>query len=193
MPTNQFIEQLSKLFQLSPEFKIALTHFIRRELYHKGQIVQSKDQVVDQLRFVEKGSVLQYYLKEGRKIPHHFWQEGALITNGTRLFTQSPASEYIQVLEDSSLLVIDYEQLLSWRNQFPETDHLIFSLLLNAMEEEKKLFAFQSIAEPKERYRQLQKNTPAIFLKILKNEVSNFLRISTSTYDRIRAVKKSNH
>ncbi len=190
METQQFVTQLSRFCPLPAEFRAEIEKSIRKELYFREQIIQDEKSIADRVWFVEKGLVMQYFLKEEKKIPRRFWKEGEIITDIQSLLTQKPSGQCIEIQENSVLQAIDYEQLQSWQGKFPEAGILVSSFIKSDKNYENWLTAFQSKPSV-ERYHQLLKTMPQVFTTIPVDEVSAFLRISTSNLKRIKGIKKS--
>jgi CRP-like cAMP-binding protein len=189
MDINRFFTYLSGIHPISAEFRAYVTQIIREEFYTKNQVLLSSGQVASRLWFIEKGFAMEYSNKNGEKKPYRFWDEGEILVDVTSFFRQTPSEGYIEILETSTLLAINYTQMQSLLEQFPETQILVNSIVeaYHRNVEKKALDLLTLSAE--ERYQQLLQ-TPSILQKTSIENIAAYLGISRKALGRIRARKK---
>ena len=83
-------------------------------------LVTTTRQVSDRLYFIEQGLVCGYYLKESREVTSWFMREGDFIISIVGFFTRRPAREFIELLEDSTVWSIHFDQLQQLYRDFSE-------------------------------------------------------------------------
>jgi len=163
---------------------------VKEEFYTKNQVILGVGQVANRFWFIRKGFAMEYSYKQKDKIPHRFWNDGEIMVNVSSFFKQVPSENYIEILEPSTLLAVNYGQVEELLHQFPET-HMITRAIVEEYHSyaEKKALDLLTLSS-EERYLQLQR-TPHILQKASVEYIAAYLGVSRKTLSRIRA--KRNH
>ena len=183
---NNFIEQLKKYGNLSPELETDITPKIKFLKKQKGDFLLKEGQVVSNLFVIEKGLVRSFYNSNEREINVWFGFENVILGSVTPLFFNQPSIENIQFLEDTSLYYISSSDL----NKLYETS-LEMNIVGRKMAEEyckileERSFSLQT-QSAEQRYNDLLKNQPEIVQRISLRHIASYLGISQETLSRIR-------
>lgn len=183
---NNFIEQLKKYGNLSPELETDITPKIKFLKKQKGDFLLKEGQVVSNLFVIEKGLVRSFYNSNEREINVWFGFENVILGSVTPLFFNQPSIENIQFLEDTSLYYISSSDL----NKLYETS-LEMNIVGRKMAEEyckileERSFSLQT-QSAEQRYNNLLKNQPEIVQRISLRHIASYLGISQETLSRIR-------
>lgn len=100
--------------------------------------------------------------------------------------SQKPSFEIIEVMENSILYCIDYEQLQNLYKTYPDLNRI--GRLLSEkyyIELEERVLSLQ-FKTAEERYRHIVENKPALLQKASLGQISSYLGISQETLSRIR-------
>ena len=153
----------------------------------KGKLVVSAGEKVDQAHFIVRGCCCNYSKKRDKLITHWFGFENSFVTDFYSFTTGKPSGGYIQLVEDSVLLSIRYNNLLKLYNNYHDWERLgrlIFEdfgrRTLNMITQ------FQTLGA-KQRYTMLLRNDPRIVQRIPLGYISSYLGISQETLSRIRS------
>ncbi len=184
------MEQLFSFFHrfhpLSEQSKLELSKIISSIHLKKNEILQQIGQTCKTIYFVKKGVARIFYFKDGNDITEHFALEGNLIARVESLFTATPSTKAIQVLEDADILAIDANKLFKLYDTHPDIERL-FRLVFEAehVNTVKRLESLQFHAA-KERYQALMDHKDLINRIPLKH-IASYLGITQVSLSRIRA------
>ncbi len=165
--------------------------FIVRRSYPKKFHLLKEGEVAHHIYFICSGSARAfYYDHEGREHTTWFMSENDLMISVYSFYTQQPAAENIELLEDSVLLTMTWNQLNTIYAEFPEYNYhgrRVTEKYYIIAEERAILLRTK---KPSERYQLLLKNQPGILKHASLGQIATFLGITQETLSRIRARKE---
>ncbi|EFK36158.1 MULTISPECIES: Crp/Fnr family transcriptional regulator [Chryseobacterium] len=187
---ESLLEFLGSIHSMSPELRAALfsnTHLVK---VNKKHILLDIDEIQKSLFFIVKGIVRSYYLDSyGKDTTSWLLFEGDLAISVYSFFSQKRSFEVLETVEDTSLLVLSYENLMMLYQIFPEFNYigriLTEHYYIKAEEKANELRVFSAT----ERYHHLLEKYPNIIARIPLGMISSYLGITQSTLSRIRAKK----
>lgn len=153
-------------------------------LHRNGSICQN-------LWIIESGLVRHFWVDENEKEKNiWFSAENTITTDTTSFFNQATSSENIQLLENSIVYSISYDQLIDLQNK-----HHSFCLWFIKMLEkhyfhqiEQRIDELQFF-DATERYSMFVENNPTLIQRISLGNLASFLNVSPETLSRIRGKK----
>lgn len=169
------------------EFEALLSHF-RLELIPRNYFYLKAGNISKQKAYINKGSTRTFTVDtKGREHILFFSFEDWWIADFESYYTQQPAKQYIQAMEDCELLCIAKcdldkleEQNFKLKGLFEEKrQRMIFATLKN-LNEVKSL-------TPEERYLNLIKKHPHIFQRIPLHYIASYLDIEPPSLSRLRS------
>lgn len=152
----------------------------------KGTILVKEGEYSDHLYFVVKGGARAYYLKEGKTITDWFAFENDFISSIISFFLGVPSQHYIEVLEDTTLMLLqlkDIEMLCDTYHDFERLGRLSTTKTMVQLQQRIVSLQFKS---SKERYDSLLKKFPQIELRAPLGDIASYLGITQETLSRIR-------
>ena len=177
---------LQAIQPLSPELTDALQSGIKREALPKQHLLLQPGRVARQIHFIEQGLVHGFSLNQGRKVSSWFMREGDFIISVVSFITQTPSSEYMELLEPSTVHSLSYDYLQQLYHQFPE-----FNRVGRVLTE--KYYVLSELrahslrtANAAERYAQLLRDFPDIFQRVQVKQIASYLGIAPETLSRLR-------
>ena len=189
---NNFKTFVRKITSISDtEFKQTVI-FFKEQTLQKGDFFVRQNNVCRQIAFINKGTLRTFYINDkAEEITSCFCTENSLTTSYKSFIVQKPSSLSIQALEDTELLVIDYEHLRklysaspAWQNvgrTIAEKEYMVMEQYAFVLNNE----------TAKEKYLRLLKEQPQIIQKAAVNHIASYLGITTRTLSRIRSeIKK---
>ncbi len=186
METNGLLQVLNNINILSPVIKSELESYLVEEHYPKKTILLKEGQVSHRIYFVKQGFTRAYYHKSGNEFTSWFMGQGEIIVSVYSFFSRKPSFENIQVLEDSVLQSIGWDELQSIYKNHPEfnlTGRLITEQYYIRSEE--RAINLQTLSA-KQRYENLLATYPGILQKASLGQIASFLSIKQETLSRIR-------
>ncbi|WP_026898545.1 Crp/Fnr family transcriptional regulator [Daejeonella oryzae] len=130
MENSAHINSLFLLFEkyqptkenLSGKLKDFLAGAVKERCYRKKHLILNEDDVPLYAWYIVKGSARVYFYdpKARREITRWFWYEGDLMLYLRSFFRQKEAGEFIELLQESTLLLISARDIDIMIRQFPE-------------------------------------------------------------------------
>ena len=186
--SQKFIDLfLGSLKFTEKEFELMLSHF-KLELIPRNFFYLKAGNTSKQKAYINKGSTRTFTVDaKGHEHILFFSFEDWWIADFESYYTQQPAKQYIQTMEDCEFLCISKCDLDKLEEQIPKLKGLfeekrqkmIFATLKN-LNEVKSL-------TPEERYLNLIKKHPHIFQRIPLQYIASFLDIEPSSLSRLRS------
>ncbi|MGB3468141.1 MAG: Crp/Fnr family transcriptional regulator [Cyclobacteriaceae bacterium] len=170
---EELSEQLMSVF--SPVKKYRNTYLLR------------KGDIANLLYYIAKGSCRFYEKQEGKEITYWLAMDGELVTSCTSFSMQTPANESIQLLEDSTLLVAEREELLKLQADNPRWEHLTRLVVEEYSRRQRVRIACLQIPSAKDRYSYIQNNHPELVQRFSQRHIASFIGVSQETLSRVRA------
>ncbi|WP_199118583.1 Crp/Fnr family transcriptional regulator [Pedobacter sp. ASV28] len=186
-----YYEQLFKVFSLMGPLSNSLQEAIMENSkmveVPKKQKLLSEGQKSDSIYFIIKGGVRIFYLnKAGAETNTWFLFENELVISVYSFFTSQRSFEYIETLENCTLITLTKEKL-DWLYQ----NFLEFNIIGRRLTE---LYYVRNEAQAnslrmfsaKERYQQLLNIQPQLLQRVSLGHIASYLGISAETLSRIR-------
>jgi len=180
---------LSQLMPLSAEIREDLGKKIFVRKAKKNEILIFDGKICNQLFFIKKGFLRGFHYQNGKEITAWFGFENDFATSTYSFVSQKTGYETIEVIEDSILYVIGYEDLNEIYHKHPEFNYagrLLTEKYYVDLIERTLCLQFQSA---KESYEQLVATHPNLLKRASLGHIASYLGISQETLSRIRAKK----
>ena len=187
---NQLLRAIELIHQrytpLSAACQSDLLKRAQHATYLAGHQLVREGEFADDMFLVLQGVVRAYYLKDGRDISDWFAFEGDFICAINSYFMGVPSPHYIELLEDSELIVIakqDVDWLMEEHRDFERLGYK--SVTKTMLDLQQRIVALQF--EPaKQKYENLLERYPAILQRVSLSHIASFLGITLETLSRIR-------
>jgi CRP-like cAMP-binding protein len=153
----------------------------------KGQLVLQPNCTSQWLYLVIAGALKQYYLKEEKEIVFRLILENEFCCSAYGLITAKPAFEYIQAVENTKLLQIDYPKLSALYQRSISLANLGRTITETYFVKEQERVLGLLFKSPRERYCELQATQPALLLRFPLGAIASYLGMTQETLSRLRA------
>lgn len=157
--------------------------------YKRGEIVHETSTKSDKIYIVKSGVLRSYYFQNGNDITAHFAIEYSIIGAVDSLLKKKRSIYSIEALEDSEVLLLDYNEMECFLNQNPKFERLarqVSQFLYLDLVERLEGMLFLSA---KERYDHLINRYPSLTQNVNLGHIASYLGITQETLSRVRKLK----
>ncbi|NSL85749.1 Crp/Fnr family transcriptional regulator [Chitinophaga solisilvae] len=156
-------------------------------VFRRGEVLLEQGKVCRHCYNIISGLVRVFYLKDGKDITTAFCFADDTVFSIESATRQTPCPETYEVLEDSVIEVIAFEDLNRLRQEFPVLEKVwTLSMEAYAIWLEERVYSMQ-FCSARERYQQLLQKYPEIILQARLTHIASYLGITLETLSRIRA------
>lgn len=184
---QNLISHISQFAQVDENAMSAFTSKVISLKIKKNDLLLEADNVCNYLYFLQKGSLISYYKKFGKKITIGFTFPNDFVTSLYSFVSRKPSYENIEAMEDSSILAISYQDLQELFDTHPVLEKVYRIILEHYYIKMEEKIIFDKFKTAKERYLNLMEHRPEIIQKAGVGEIASFLSISIETLSRIRS------
>jgi CRP-like cAMP-binding protein len=185
--TEPLIEQLMKTFPLSEEEKELVRTKFHSRLFRKRQFVLQEGDVCTQFNFIVRGCLRSYKIDEKGNIHIlQFAAENNWINDLGSFHRGKPSAMNIDALEDTVVLQISHDDLISLYINAPKFDRIFRVLIENGFIhlQERLLQNISSTAE--ERYQSFLDLYPHLTNRLSQVQIAAFLGVTPEFLSRLR-------
>lgn len=154
--------------------------------YPKNHILTREGQFDDTMYYIIAGVARAYYLKNGKDITDWFAFSNDFICPLDCFFLQKPSNHYIELLEPSSLMQINKENVMYLSDKYREFDRLGKEAITKTMLHLQKRVVSIQFESASQRYESLMLQHPGITQKVALMHIASYLGITLETLSRIR-------
>jgi CRP-like cAMP-binding protein len=180
---EQLFTALKKFAFLNEDLRFYLEGALKTTPHKKGDILVEIGSVCRRIGFIEKGLIRGYRYKRNVERTSYFLGEGDIVISIRSFFTQKPARERIEALEDCIIHSITYDELKYGYKTYPAfQEHRAeilqkYYLLSEEREDMRQLRTY-------ERFLYLMDNQPHLAARIEDKYLASYLGISPYTFSR---------
>jgi len=174
---------------LSPLAIDDIKQFAQIRKVNRGDILVKEGEYSYELYYIANGGARAYYLKDGKTITDWFAFENDFISSIVSFFLGVPSQHYIEILEDSTFMVLqlkDIETLCDKHHDFERLARMSTTKTMLQLQQRIVSLQFKS---SKERYESLLERYPQIELRAPLGDIASYLGITQETLSRIRNPK----
>ncbi len=182
-----FISFLEQFGDLPTDLVIAIEQILQKMEFPKKHILLKKGKVCSHLYFIEKGLARNFFEEEDKELTNDIVLEGELLVSFSSFISRTASLETIELLEDSVLYAIQYDDLQTLYNTFPIMERIgrmIAEHHYNSLAMKSYRLKFSNSSE---RYQYLFENKIEIVKRVPIGIIASYLGMSIETLSRIRS------
>jgi len=181
------LDYFTRLIPLNKEEKELVIQKFHPRLYRKKQYVLQEGDVCRQMNFVVRGCLRMYKIDDkGGSHILQFAAENNWITDLGSFYSEKPSELTIDALEDTMVLKITHDDLITIYTQAPKF-HRIFRVLIEnsyVSIQKRLLQTISSTAE--DRYQYFIDTYPHLVNRLPQTQIASFLGITPEFLSRLR-------
>lgn len=185
MHKEQLISFLDAIMPVSKSLTDYINSSVTPEIFKKGLLLASEGKTANQAWFITSGLAKEYYYDEsGKQVIINFWQEGELMLIAESFFSNERIKTYLELIEDSTVLTIQKEEVILLKEKCPELHRIGYILLIMAKKKGDLRGKLLSLPT-KERYIQFSNQFP--WPRFSGTDISSYLSMSREQLTRLRS------
>ncbi|TCC88638.1 Crp/Fnr family transcriptional regulator [Pedobacter frigiditerrae] len=186
--TNYLLQVLGSITPLPAPFQERITEQTLTETFKAKEILLHPGETARRIYFVKEGFLRAYFLDQnGHEHTTWFVSAGDLMISVYSFFSQRPAEEYIEVLQEATLQSLTWHQLQSYYADFREGNLIgrIMTERYYILSEERSIFL--RTQSPEQRYQALLQRHPNIEQLTTIQNIASHLSMTRETLSRLRS------
>lgn len=180
------IQTIKSFITLSAAEEEQVRFLFREKQLSKGGYFLEEGNICKYAGFIQQGLVRYFINKDGQELTGEFGKEGQFVCNYASFLDKSASEETIQCLEDTSLLVISYDDLQVFYNTIAEGNKFGRLIAETMFVQAKRKIASLYSDPPDVRYLQFMQLYPDIQQRIPQYHISSYVGVKPPSLSRIR-------
>jgi CRP-like cAMP-binding protein len=182
---DQFV---SKYITLTADEREFFHSLLRHRHLRKKQFLLKEGEICDFEAFLLKGCIRTYYLdKEGVETILLFAVEEWWVSDIISFSERTPSNLFIETIEDSELLTIDYAGKTRLFERIPAFERMFRLLLQRSLGVLQQRFYASVSQTAEERYRQFLEKYPQVAQRVPQHQIARYIGVSPEFLSKIRS------
>ena len=155
--------------------------------FAKGEIILKDGDICENIYYIDKGLVRQFYFKNGKEVTEHLGEDRTILMCIESLFKETPSHLQVEALEPTMVYALPKHRLesVALHNvniQILYRKILEESLILSQVHAD--LVRFETAGD---RYKKMCKLMPQVVLRAPLSFIASYLQMTPETLSRVRA------
>ncbi|MDL2278940.1 Crp/Fnr family transcriptional regulator [Parabacteroides sp. OttesenSCG-928-G07] len=186
--TKEIVKKITQLITpLSDEAIAKLSTILIRTELKKNEQFLKEGEVFNQIAYIEKGMVRQFYYKNNRELTEFFAYDNNMIISIESSFLRKPSQLIIEALENSVIYGILYNKLKEFIKEDLELAEFYRKILEGSLILSQRRIDSFRLESATERYTRLLKEHPEIIRRAPLADIASYLLMTPETLSRVRA------
>jgi CRP-like cAMP-binding protein len=165
-----------------------IVSFFKPRSVKKNSILLHEGSVSKEFYYVYTGCIRTFYIdKNGHEKTRYVMLDNHIGTTLTSFISQKPSIEFIDTLDDTELLAINYQDFYSLNKEIDNWKIFYQKILEKAYSfQNRKIEALVTLTA-KQRYEQLLKENPLLIQRLTNKVLASYLDIREETLSRLKS------
>lgn len=161
---------------------------LKPKQYNKKTLLLRQGEICKFEAYIVKGCVKKYYIdQKGDEVILQFAVEDWWISDIGSFYEQRPSNLFIETLEDTELLVIDFESKEKLFQEIPQLERVFRIMLQRAYSVLENRFYSTVSHSAESRYLEFIEKYPDIPQRVPQQQIASYLGITPESLSRIKA------
>ncbi|RYG46655.1 MAG: Crp/Fnr family transcriptional regulator [Chitinophagaceae bacterium] len=152
----------------------------------RGKFLVKPDNDVPHLYLILKGVIRAFIKEDGKEITTWINEENEIVTSIRNLGLNVPSPEYLQAIENTSLIAMPYSLVEFLYENFPESNIVGRKILEDNYRGAEERAYICRIASAEKKYQHLIKTRPGLVNRISLKYIASYLNMTIETLSRVR-------
>lgn len=181
------IVYFDKLIPLTKEEKQLVSELFKPRLYRKRQYILQEGDLCNQMNFIMRGCLRMYKIDEkGNTHVVQFASENWWAVDIGSFHDRKPSELNIDALEDTMVLQISYDHLITLYTKAPKFDRIFRVLIENSYVGLQKRLLQNISSTAEDRYQLFIDTYPHLLNRLTQTQIAAFLGITPEFLSRLR-------
>ncbi len=177
---------MAKFANFTDEETAFISEIMPVRMYPKGTILLRPGQIATECYMNLKGLVRRYIIIDGEERTTEFYTEEQPIASLVSYNQKIPADHYFSCLEDTTLVVLSYDNEQMLNKKYPHLEKLCrVTTEVDYGNHQSKMARFMT-SSPEERYQHLMQTNPDLLNRVPQYHLASYLGIKPESLSRIR-------
>ena len=182
---------VAKYIQLSPEELDFFHSLLKPRHVKKKAFLLQEGEICNFEAFILRGCIRSYYLdKDGTETILLFAVEDWWVSDLTSFADRSPSNLFIETIEDSDLLSIDYAGKALLFETIPAFERMFRLLVQRSLSVLQQRFYATVSQTAEERYRQFLEKYPKIAQRVPQHQIARYIGVSPEFLSKVRNTRR---
>ena len=154
--------------------------------FSKGEKVLSEGETCQNIYWIVKGLVRQYYYKNNKELTEYMAAENTIMMSIESLFMEKPSMQIIQALEPTLIYAMPKQELEAVAMRSVNIQILYRKILEESLIISQKRADMLRFESAQDRYQRLVKSSPQLVLRAPLVYIASYLQMTPETLSRVR-------
>ena len=175
-------------YPLSAEAKEKIASILVRTELKKNTLFRQKGEVQDQMCFIYKGMVRQFYFKNNKDLTEHFAYENSFFFCIESFLRKVPSEILVEAIEPTILYGLPHDRFIELADQSLEIGRFYRFQLEQSLILSQRKMDMVRFETANERYARLLKEQPEIIKRAPLAYIASYLLMTPETLSRVRNI-----
>lgn len=186
---KELLSLLNNIHPLSPQLRQYLSEKLKTTNIARKEFLLTAGNISRHIYFIKKGLLRCYYIEGDKEVCTKFMKEGDIIVSASSFFLQRASIEFIQAIENSTVIFLCYDELQFMYRNFSEFNTIGRVITTKSYLLSEQRTNFIRMKQASLRYNAMLEKSPDLVLRVPAKYIASYLGISEETLSRVRGKK----